>query len=87
MEETNDKFVFVKENGEEVECEVVFDFYSEELGKNYMLLTDNTNNSDGDLNVYVYYTDPETEDLIPVDDEKEFTIVEKIFQDYKDGVR
>jgi len=87
MEENENKFTFVKENGEEVECEVVFDFYSEEMSKNYMLFTDNTKDEDGNLNVYVYYTDPDNDDLIPVEDEKEFEIVNKIFQEYKDGVR
>ena len=83
----DNKFTFVKENGEEIECEVVFDFYSEELGKNYMLITDNTEDEEGNLNIYVYYTDPETEELMPVEDDKEFEIVTKVFQEYKEGVR
>ena len=87
MEKDDYKFTFKKENGEEIECEVVFDFYSEDMKKNYMLITDNTKDEDGNLNIYIYYTDPDNDDLIPVDDDEEFELVAKVFEEYKKGER
>ncbi len=87
MEKEDYKFTFKKENGEEVECELVFDFYSDDRKRNYMLITDNTTDEDGELNVYAYYTDPDNDDLLPVEDDAEFELVSSVFNEYKEGVR
>ena len=48
------KFMFQKENGEQIECEMIFSFYIKEADRNYMLFTDNTYDDDNNLKIYVY---------------------------------
>ena len=79
----NNKFIFEKENGEKVECEVIFSFYAKEADRNYILFTDNTYDENNNLKVYVYHNSSEDETLLPVEDEKEFNMVNRVFQQYK----
>ena len=46
MEEKT-KFTVLDENGNEVECEVLFTFDSEETNKSYIVYTDNTTDEEG----------------------------------------
>lgn len=77
------KFIFEKENGEKVECETVLSFFVKDANRNYILFTDNTYDEDNNLKIYAYYNTPEDETLIPVEDEKEFEFVNKIFEQCK----
>lgn len=79
MEKEDYKFTFVKENGEEVECEVIYSFYNEELEKTYMYFTDNQKDEEGNLNVYIYYNNLGEEELLPVEDKEEWEILNKKF--------
>ena len=42
MKEERMTFKITNDEGQEVECEVLFTFESDETGKNYMVYTDNT---------------------------------------------
>ena len=79
MEEKN-TFKVMGENGEEVTCEVLFTFDSEETKKSYIVYTDNTTDEDGNVRVYasVYKPDAENMELIPIESEREWKIVETI---------
>ena len=50
MEEKN-TFTVMNDKGEEVTCEVLFTFESEETKKNYIVYTDNTTDDDGNVKV------------------------------------
>lgn len=82
MEEN--KFKVVGENGEEIICEVLFTFESDETNKNYMVYTDNTKDKNGKTKVYasVYKTnnDNGSTELLPVETEKEWKIIETIIE-------
>ena len=77
------KFIFEKENGERIECETVLSFYAKDVDKNYILFTDNTFDEENNLRIYAYYNSPDDETLKPVEDEKEFEMVNEIFEQYK----
>jgi len=77
------KFIFQKENGEQVECETVFSFYVKEADRNYILFTDNTYDENNNLKIYVYYNSSDDETLLPVEDEEEFNMINRIFEQYK----
>lgn len=59
MEYTDDlgKLTILK-NGKETECDVLFTFECEELGKNYVGYTDNSIGSNNRKNIYVSSYDP-----------------------------
>ncbi len=70
-------------NGNDVECEVLFTFESEETNKNYMVYTDNTTDEEGNVKVYasIYQPDQEPTVLEPIETEKEWKIIETILDE------
>lgn len=80
--EDNNKFTVIGENGEEIVCEVLFTFESEETKKNYMVYTDNTTDEDGNVKVYASIFDPNAEktELIPIETDREWKIIETILE-------
>ena len=81
MEEKN-TFTVKNDKGEEVTCEVLFTFDSEETKKNYIVYTDNTTDDDGNVRVYasVYKPEDENTELLPIESEREWKIVETILE-------
>ncbi len=81
MEEKN-TFTVMDENGKEVVCEVLFTFDSEETKKSYIVYTDNTTDDEGNIKVYASIFDPNAEntELIPIESDREWKIVETILE-------
>jgi uncharacterized protein YrzB (UPF0473 family) len=81
MEDKN-KFTVLDENGEEVTCEILFTFNSEETNKDYMVYTDNTTDSEGNVKVYASIYDPKATntELIPIETDREWKIIETILE-------
>ena len=81
MEEKN-TFTVLDENGNEVTCEVLFTFESEETKKNYIIYTDNTTDDDGNIRVYASIFDPSVEntELKPIETDREWKIIETILE-------
>lgn len=79
MDEKN-TFTVMNDKGEEVTCEVLFTFESEETKKNYIVYTDNTTDNDGNVKVYASIFDPKAEntELIPIETDREWKIIETI---------
>ena len=76
-------FTVLNDEGKEVECEVLFTFESEETHKNYLVYTDNTTDENGNIKVYASIFDPdkETSDLLPIETEREWKIIETILEE------
>ena len=76
-------FKAVNNEGKEVECEVLFTFESDETKKNYMVYTDNTKDSEGNIKVYASIYDPEKpeSELQPIETDKEWKIIETILEE------
>ena len=81
MEEKN-TFKVMDDNGKEVVCEVLFTFDSEETKKSYIVYTDNTTDEKGNVKVYasVYKKDSDTTELLPIETEREWKIIETILE-------
>lgn len=76
-------FKAVNDEGKEVECEVLFTFESDETKKNYMVYTDNTKDSEGNIKVYASIYDPDKpeSELQPIESENEWKIIETILEE------
>lgn len=74
------KFKVIDKDGKEIEFEVLFTFESDETKKNYMVYTDNTKDEQGNTKVYasVFNPDAEVLELLPVETEREWKIIETI---------
>lgn len=73
-------FKVIDKDGKEIEFEILFTFESDETNKNYMVYTDNTKDENGDTKVYasVFKPDAEPLELLPVETEREWKIIETI---------
>ena len=85
MEEKNNKFTVINDEGKQIECEVLFTFDSDETKKSYIEYTDNTKDEIGNIKVYASIYDPKAMDdnkmqLEPIETEKEWNIIETILE-------
>lgn len=75
-------FKVIDNEGKEITFEVLFTFESDETKKNYMVYTDNTKDENGNVRVYasVFKPDAEPLELLPVETEREWKIIETILE-------
>ena len=87
--EGKNSFTIVNDKGETVVCDVLFTFDSEETGKSYVAYTDNTKDSNGNVQVYASTYDPKEANprLNPIESDKEWKVVETILSTLQDEVR
>ena len=88
MEDKN-QFKLVDENGKETIYDILFTFDSEETNKSYIVYTDNTTDTDGNIQVYasIYYPGSETTKLDPIETDKEWKIIETILSTIQEEVK
>lgn len=70
------------ETGQEVTCNIIFTFDSEETGNSYMVYTDNSLDEEGNVQVFASIYDPNDEQpvLQPIETEKEWVVIESILE-------
>ena len=81
-------FTIVNDKGEEVECEILFTFDSDETKKSYIVYTDNTLDEDGSTKVYASVYDPTGQNpaLMPIETEKEWLVIENILSSVQEKI-
>ncbi|HHU54495.1 MAG TPA: DUF1292 domain-containing protein [Mollicutes bacterium] len=89
MENEKMTFTIMDEEGKQLECEALFTFESDETGKNYIVYTDNTQDEEGNTKVYAAIYTPEEEEgiLQPIQSEKEWKIIETIFNEIQEEAK
>lgn len=82
-------FKVVNDDGNEVECEALFTFESDETKKNYIVYTDNTKDEAGNTKVYasIYNPNEESTSLQPIETDKEWKIIETILAELQSQVK
>lgn len=83
-------FTVINDEGEEITCDVLFTFDSDETKKSYIVYTDNTKDKDGNIQVYASIFDPNSEDtteLLPIESEKEWKVIESILESLQEEIR
>lgn len=85
----NGKIKITNDLGEELECDVLFTFDSEETNKSYIAYTDNSLDDNGNIKVYANIYDPTGEnlDLQPLTNEKEWKVIEEILSNVQQKVK
>ena len=89
MENTKMTFKILGDDGKEIECEVLFTFESDETKKNYIVYTDSTLDEQGNTKVYasIYNPNEENTNLIPIETDKEWKIIETILDELQQQAR
>ena len=82
-------FTLIDENGNETIYDVLFTFESEETHKNYIVYTDNTKDSEGNIEVYASTYDPNDphSKLEAIESDKEGKVIETILSTLQEEVR
>ena len=87
------KFMVLNEHGQQVECEPLFTFESEETKKHYVVYTDNSKDEAGNVRVFasIYQMNENGGELLPIKTDKEWKVIETILEtiqeeNKKDGV-
>lgn len=86
----NNSFKVINDNGEEVVCDVLFTFDSDETKKSYVVYTDNSKDEKGNIQVFASTYDPSEESITslgPVESEKEWKIIETILDTIQEQVK
>ena len=83
MEKEKLTFNVIDDNGNNIECEILFTFESDETGKNYIFYTDNTTDEHGNTKVYASIFNPNEPDskLTAIETEKEWKIIQTILEE------
>ena len=91
MEEKNmeNTFKIINDNGEEIMCDVLFTFDSEETKKSYIVYTDNSTDDAGNVQVFASIYDPKERDqkLEPIKTEQEWKVIETILNTLQEEIR
>lgn len=85
----NGKIVIKNDKGEELVCDVLFTFDSDETGKSYIAYTDNTKDEKGNIKVYANTYDKTGEDLklSQLTTDKEWKIIDNILASVIDMIK
>ena len=84
----DNKFTILREDGTPITCDVLFTFDSEETGKSYVVYTDGTRDEGGNIQVFASVYDPTGENLrlMPVETEREWTVIETILNNLQNQI-
>lgn len=88
MNKTNGTFTITNNKGEELECNVLFTFDSEEFNKSYIVFTDNTLDDNGKIKVYANTYDPTGADIAlgQIETDKEWEVIEGLLSSLQEKV-
>ena len=81
MDNNRGKFTIKNNKGEELECDVLFTFDSDEFKKSYIVFTDNSLDENGNIKVYA-----NTYDLGKIETEKEWSVIEDLLSSLQEKI-
>lgn len=83
----NGKIIITDSSGNEIECDVLFTFDSNDTNKSYIIYTDNTVDEYGNIKVYANTYDPLSDEgnLGAIINDEEWAIIDQIFDSIKNN--
>ena len=85
----NNTFKVINDEGQEITCDILFTFDSEETKKSYIVYTDNSKDVEGNIQVFASIYDPKQDNprLEPIESEQEWKIIETILNTLQDEIK
>lgn len=82
-------FKVINDQGQEIVCDVLFTFDSEETNKSYIVYTDNSTDEEGNIQVFASIYDPKQENpkLEPIETDSEWKIIETILNTLQEEIK
>jgi len=87
--ENKNTFKVINDQGQEILCDILFTFDSEETKKSYIVYTDNSRDIEGNIQVFASIYDPKQDNprLEPIETEQEWKIIETILNTLQDEIK
>ena len=87
--ENKNTFKVINDEGQEILCDILFTFDSEETKKSYIVYTDNSRDQEGNIQVFASIYDPKQDNprLEPIETEQEWKIIETILNTLQDEIK
>ena len=88
-EDMENTFKVINDRGEEIICDILFTFDSEETKKSYIVYTDNSKDESGNIQVFASIYDPnqENQKLEPITTEQEWKVIETILNTLQEEIK
>ena len=85
----NNTFKVINNEGQEVVCDILFTFDSDETKKSYIVYTDNSKDESGNIQVFASIYDPKQENprLDPIETDAEWKIIETILDTLQEEIK
>lgn len=85
----NNTFKVINNEGQEVTCDILFTFDSDETKKSYIVYTDNSKDEAGNIQVFASIYDPKQENpkLDPIETDAEWKIIETILDTLQEEIK
>lgn len=85
----NNTFKVINKDGEEITCDILFTFDSDETKKSYIVYTDNSKDEAGNIQVFASIYDPKMENpkLDPIETDQEWKIIETILNTLQEEIK
>ncbi len=82
-------FKVINDEGQEIVCDILFTFDSDETKKSYIVYTDNSKDEQGNIQVFASIYDPKMENpkLDPIETEQEWKIIETILSTLQEEIK
>lgn len=82
-------FKVINDQGQEILCDVLFTFDSEETNKSYIVYTDNSKDEEGNVQVFASIYDPKEQNpkLEPIETDQEWKIIETILNTLQEEIK
>ena len=89
QQEESMTFTVTDKDGNETELELIFSFFSDEFGKDYIIYTDQSSDANGNTKVFASVYKPDSEDnvLYPIETEEEWALIERILDHLQNAVQ
>jgi len=87
--ENKNTFKVINDQGQEILCDILFTFDSEETKKSYIVYTDNSRDIEGNIQVFASIYDPKQDNprLEPIETEQEWKIIETILNTLQEEIK
>ena len=87
--ENKNTFKVINDQGQEILCDILFTFDSEETKKSYIVYTDNSRDEEGNIQVFASIYDPKQDNprLEPIETDQEWKIIETILNTLQDEIK
>ena len=83
----NETFTVIDDEGNEIVCDILFTFESEQFNKCYVIYTDNSRDADGNVIVHASNYSDDSDALMPIETDEEWDLIAQVMDDIQGSIQ